>query len=153
MNIKVLTHSLLVIAAFFYSSALFANNDIVGKWKVVDSRSGVIKSISEVIKEPDGTFSVKIDRFVDSLRKENPYCTKCPPPFQNKPLLGLKLVWGLKPGNKPNEYVDGYALDIDSGKIYRGKAKLSDDGRRLKLRGYVGTSVLGRTVVWIRADD
>ncbi|TEU28605.1 DUF2147 domain-containing protein [Alkanindiges illinoisensis] len=29
----------------------------------------------------------------------------------------------------------------------------SDDGRRLKLRGYVGTSVLGRTVVWIRADD
>lgn len=153
MNIKVLTNSLLVMAALFYSPALFASNEIVGKWKVVDSKSGVVKSISEVTEEPDGTFSVKIDRFVNSLRKENPYCTKCPPPFHNKPLLGLKLVWGLKPGSKPNEYINGYALDIDSGKIYRGKAKLSDDGRRLKMRGYVGTSVLGRTEVWIRADE
>ena len=32
------------------------------------------------------------------------------------------------------------------------KAKLSPNGKRLQLRGYVGVSALGRTQIWIRQE-
>ncbi len=44
-------------------------------------------------------------------------------------------------------------LDPLSGRIYRCKAKLSPDGRRLTMRGYVGVSMLGRSQSWIRETD
>ena len=39
-----------------------------------------------------------------------------------------------------------------SGRVYKGKALVTSDGKRLRMRGYMGISALGRTVVWIRTD-
>jgi len=41
-------------------------------------------------------------------------------------------------------------LDPISGKVYKGKARLSANGKRLTLRGYVGVSVIGRSVTWVK---
>lgn len=74
-------------------------------------------------------------------------CAKCPGNFKNKPIQGLAFVWGLK--DKGNgEWDGGHLLDPKTGKIYR--AKMTLNGRKLYVRGYVGFSVLGRTQVWIR---
>ena len=35
----------------------------------------------------------------------------------------------------------------------KGKAQLSADGKRMRMRGYMGVSALGRTVVWLRTDS
>ena len=43
-------------------------------------------------------------------------------------------------------------IDSLSGKTYKGKARISEDGKRLTLRGYIGVSLLGRSLVWIRAN-
>jgi uncharacterized protein (DUF2147 family) len=43
-------------------------------------------------------------------------------------------------------------LDPLSGKVYRAKARLSPDGRRLSMRGYVGVSMLGRSQSWFREE-
>ena len=37
-----------------------------------------------------------------------------------------------------------------TGKIYNLKAKLSTNGNRLNLRGYVGVSTIGRSQTWLR---
>ena len=80
-------------------------------------------------------------------------CVKCPAPFKDKPILGLEIAWGIKEDpNKPNEFINGRILEPRTGNIYKGKAKLSPDGKRVRMRGYIGVSLLGRSQVWIRTQ-
>ena len=63
----------------------------------------------------------------------------------------LKILSGLQVDpNNPNQLINGKVLDPLSGKLYNCKAKLSNEGRRLSIRGYIGVSMLGRTQVWLR---
>ena len=81
-------------------------------------------------------------------------CDKCPGEFKGKPLLGLVPIWGAKPKpDSPNEIYDGKAMDQFSGRIYIGKGRISKDGQRMTIRGYLGISALGRTQTWIRATS
>ena len=128
---------------------------IEGYWKSIDDRTGEQLSIYEIKKGADGTFHGKIlYRYPVPGGVALTHCTKCPPPYTNQPIVGLEFFSGFKQDEKnPNLYVDGRVLEPKSGKIYKGKANLSADGKRLRLRGYVGVSALGRTQVWIRTDN
>jgi len=48
---------------------------------------------------------------------------------------------------------NGRIIESKTGKVYKGKARLNNDGKRLNMLAYVGISALGRTVVWIRTDS
>lgn len=128
---------------------------IEGFWHSIDDRTGEKLSIVEIRKGADGTFRGKIlYRYHVPGGVALTHCTKCPPPYTNQPIVGLEFFSGFKQDEKnPNLYVDGRVLEPKSGKIYKGKANLSADGKRLRLRGYVGVSALGRTQVWIRTDN
>ncbi|MBV7619401.1 DUF2147 domain-containing protein, partial [Escherichia coli] len=69
----------------------------------------------------------------------------------NKPILGLDVLTGLKDAGN-NNFSQGKLIDPLSGNIYNTKAKLSANGKRLILRGYVGVSALGRSQTWIKQD-
>ena len=128
---------------------------IEGFWHSIDDRTGEQQSIIEIRKGADGRYHGKIAyRYPVPGGAALINCTKCPPPYTNQPILGLEIFSGFKEDpNKRNAYVDGKILEAKSGKIYKGKANLSADGKRLRLRGYVGISALGRTQVWIRTDN
>ena len=128
---------------------------IEGFWHSIDDRTGEKLSIVEIRKGADGRYHGKIAyRYPVPGGAALINCTKCPPPYTNQPLLGLEILSGFKEDpDKRNAYVDGKVLEAKSGKIYKGKANLSADGKRLRLRGYVGVSALGRTQVWIRTDN
>ena len=128
---------------------------IEGFWHSIDDRTGEKLSIVEIRKGADGTFRGKIlYRYPVPGGVALTHCTKCPPPYTNQPIVGLEFFSGFKQDEKnPNLYVDGRVLEPKSGKIYKSKANLSADGKRLRLRGYVGVSALGRTQVWIRTDN
>ena len=128
---------------------------IEGYWKSIDDRTGEQLSIVEIRKGADGRYHGKIAyRYPVPGGAALINCTKCPPPYTNQPILGLEILSGFKEDpDKPNAYVDGKVLEPKSGKIYKGKANLSADGKRLRLRGYMGVSALGRTVVWLRTDS
>ncbi|SSS47647.1 signal peptide [Acinetobacter baumannii] len=51
-----------------------------------------------------------------------------------------------------NSYENGTILDPKSGKTYKLKGELAEGGKKLKLRGYIGVSALGRNQTWIRAN-
>ena len=127
---------------------------IEGFWHSIDDRTGEQLSIVEIRKGADGRYHGKIAyRYPVPGGAALINCTKCPPPYTNQPIVGLEFFSGFKQDEKnPNLYVDGRVLEPKSGKIYKGKANLSADGKRLRLRGYVGVSALGRTQVWIRTD-
>ena len=128
---------------------------IEGFWHSIDDRTGEKLSIVEIRKGADGRYHGKIAyRYPVPGGVALTHCTKCPPPYTNQPIVGLEFLSGFKEDpDKRNAYVDGKVLEAKSGKIYKAKATVTADGKRLRLRGYVGISALGRTQVWIRTDN
>jgi|TARA_Y100000816_G_C26063180_1_gene558507 uncharacterized protein (DUF2147 family) len=133
------------------SSFSFAE-DITGTWQSIDDKTGAPKALIEIRKETNGSYAgkiVKITPRAGYTPKE--ICVDCPAPYTNKPILGLDVVTGLKHSEGLN-YSNGRILDPNTGKVYSMKAKLSSNGKRLHLRGYLGVSALGRNQIWIRTE-
>lgn len=80
-------------------------------------------------------------------------CDKCPGARHNQPMIGMAILTGLhRDKSNPLLWSDGEVLDPDHGKTYKARIELAKDGRTLKLRGFIGVPMLGRTQVWSRAD-
>ena len=43
-------------------------------------------------------------------------------------------------------------MDPENGNTYRCEIEVVDGGARLKVRGFIGVSLLGRTQYWLRAE-
>ena len=140
-----------IISVLFFSvlSSLAFAEDITGLWQTIDDKTGAPKGQVEIRKEANGTFVGKVTKITPRTGyTPKEICVDCPAPYTNKPILGMDVLTGLKQGQGSN-YVNGRILDPNTGKIYSMKAKLSANGKRLHLRGYVGVSVLGRNQIWI----
>ncbi len=129
-------------------------SSIEGYWKSIDDRTGEQLSIVEIRKGTDGYYHGKIVyRYPNAHGIKLANCVKCPEPYTNHPILGLEILSKLKDNpENPDAYIDGRIMEPTSGRIYKGKALVTSDGKRLRMRGYMGISALGRTVVWLRTD-
>lgn len=133
------------------SAASFAADQLNGTtWKTIDDTTGKPRAIvkfTEVNGALSGTVQTLLDK--DATR----VCTSCSGSLKNKPVVGLTIVHGLKPvSGVSNSYDYGSILDPKTGKTYKLKGTLSDDGKVLNLRGYLGISLLGRNQTWQRAN-
>jgi uncharacterized protein (DUF2147 family) len=141
-----------IISVLFFSvlSSLAFAEDITGLWQTIDDKTGAPKGQVEIRKDANGNYVGKVVKITPRLGyTPKEICVDCPAPYTNKPILGLDTLTGLK-HSSGNNYTGGRILDPNTGKIYSMKAKLSANGKRLHLRGYVGVSVLGRNQIWIR---
>ena len=139
-----------MICFTLFSSSAFANKDITGLWHYMDDKTGEAKGVVEISKQSDGTYAgtaIKITPRPGYTAKE--YCTKCAPPNTNKPIVGLQVISNLSTEDQIN-YTNGQIIDPVSGKNYRLKAKLSPNGNKLLLRGFIGVSAIGRSQTWLR---
>lgn len=128
--------------------------DLTGTWRTIDDKTGFSKGLVQITKDSGGAYHGTIIKLIPRpgyTPKET--CQNCPAPYTNKPMVGLTVLTGLQQDPKnENNFINAKVLDPLSGNIYKGKAKLSTDGRRLTMRGYVGISALGRSQTWIRED-
>lgn len=69
--------------------------------------------------------------------------------LRQRPLVGLTIVSGL--GFKNGAWQGGRIYDPGSGRWYRCKLELVGDDY-LRVRGYVGMALLGKTLYWQRAE-
>jgi uncharacterized protein (DUF2147 family) len=67
--------------------------------------------------------------------------------LQSRPLLNLELLKDFKYDGE-NVYEDGSIYDPKNGKKY--KCKMTLEGNKLTIRGFIGISLLGRSEVWTR---
>lgn len=136
----------ITILALFISMAFYAqSHSVIGKWKTIDDETGKAKSIVEIY-ERSGKIYGKIVDIVDAEKRKS-LCTACSGDEKNKPVMGLVIIKGLKKDGK--EYNDGKILDPTTGKLY--KCFLALEGNdKLKVRGYIGVSLFGRTQIWNR---
>ncbi len=91
---------------------------------------------------PDGA-AVAPDAATD-YRNENPA-------LRTRKVIGMPLIWGFKPAAQPNTFEDGKIYNGEDGKTYSANIGLQPDGR-LRLRGFVGTPMFGKTQLWTRVN-
>jgi uncharacterized protein (DUF2147 family) len=75
-------------------------------------------------------------------------CEHCTDERKDQPIVGMTILKGLKATDAGWE--GGEILDPSNGKAYWDKARLSDEGSRLEVRGFIGVALFGRTQTWIR---
>lgn len=130
--------------------------EIVGKWKAMDDRSGYARAKINIYKLADGSYEGTIEEIYALPNQKEPYtdkCFRCKNELKDVPLIGMKILYGFKKNiNKTDEYTDGKVIDPMSGNIYKGKMRLNTSGNRLNLRGYLGTSALGRSQTWVKIE-
>jgi len=120
----------------------------VGRWKTVDDATGKVKSLV-AIREENGMLYGTIETLFDPP-VPHPTCYLCSGAMKDRPLVGLEILWGFR--RDGNQWSSGQILDPESGKVYRASLALEDGGKKLRLHGYVGIPLLGRTEHWLRAD-
>lgn len=141
----------ILVLSLMASSAL-ATSSAGGIWKTIDDETGEVKSLVE-ITEADGQLTGKIVKlFRKPEEDQNPKCDKCPGDKKNQPLIGLPILWGLK-ADGVGKWTGGQIMDPKKGKIYSCKMELIEDGKKLKVRGFLGFSLLGRTQIWQRQEE
>ena len=72
------------------------------------------------------------------------------PALRTRPILGMDLIAGFS-RKSDTQWVKGRIYDPRDGKTYKCKMSLQKDGT-LEVRGYVGLSLFGKTVVWTRIE-
>ena len=123
------------------------SNDIIGIWlnEEKDAKIEIYKSENLFfgkliwLKEPkDINGKFKTD-------KNNPNKN-----LRNEKLLGLKILSNLMWNNKEKEWINGSIYNARDGKTYQVFANLSEG--KLKLRGYIGFSLFGKTTIWTKSN-
>ena len=139
-------HTFLTFALLLHTISLNAQT-IFGKWNSKNEETGEIDSVIEVY-EKNGKAFAKVVEIKDSER-QNSVCDLCEGDNKNKPILGLNILTGLEKND--NEWSGGEILDPRNGKVYKCYIELVKPNK-LKIRGYIGFALLGKTAYWERAE-
>jgi uncharacterized protein (DUF2147 family) len=132
---------LLIMPLFIFSQ------EVIGKWKTIDDVTGKEKSILEIY-EKDGKIYAKVLRLL-TPGEENKICEECSGDNKNKPIVGMIVIDGLTKDD--DEWNGGTILDPKNGKVYKCYITL-EEANKLKVRGYIGFSLIGRTQYWYRVE-
>ena len=135
-----ITLILLIITNSINSQSIF------GKWYSTNDETGEIDSVIEVYKKQEKAIG-KIIEIKNSERK-NAVCDLCKDKNKNKPILGLNILNGLEKDGE--EWSGGTILDPRNGNVYKCFIQLVQQDK-LKIRGYLGLSIFGKTAYWQRA--
>jgi uncharacterized protein (DUF2147 family) len=125
---------------------------VLGSWLTADGKAKV-----EIVKEGDSyggrivwlkepAYPADDDKGMagqPKVDRENP-----DPALKTRPIIGLPLIQGFKYAGD-QVWSEGHIYDPESGKLYSCKLTLMMDGS-LKVRGYVGIALFGRTEIWTR---
>jgi uncharacterized protein (DUF2147 family) len=129
-----------------FSQAQAKQDDIIGTWQT----DGDDYAFIEIYKQNNKYFGKIIhlknplENGKEKVDAKNPDKNK-----RNVPIKGLILLKDFEfDGDK--EWINGKIYDPENGETYECNIWFSSDNNTLKLRGYVGISLFGRTTSWKR---
>tara|TARA_B100000989_G_C19446010_1_gene429515 strand:+ start:353 stop:727 length:375 start_codon:yes stop_codon:yes gene_type:complete len=120
-------------------------DSIEGTWITTDDETGKQKSEVFIYKE-NGKLYGKITKLL-LPEDEGKICIYCKGKNKDKSIKGMVIINDLQLDE--NTWEDGTILDPKSGKVYDCNIGF-EDINTLKVRGYLGFSLLGRTQIWKR---
>ena len=140
---KKIALTLLVLVSFMNINA----QSIIGKWKTIDDETGKPKSIVEIYKQGDKYFG-KIVKLITAENSDG-ICRTCETKYKNKNIIGLVILTDFEKDD--DEYEDGEIINPKNGKVYSAYLELLSPNK-LKVRGYIGFSLIGKTQYWYRVQ-
>jgi uncharacterized protein (DUF2147 family) len=142
-SVELLKHfSIPALLILSLAAAQAQNDSILGNWR---SPSGSIIQIYRC--------GANVCLKLIVIRKDAPSRVDGKNPnaaLRTRPLCGLQVGSNFHLTN-PGHAEGGQLYDPQSGKTYSGS--MTRDGNQLKLRGYIGISLFGRTETWTRAPE
>ena len=136
-----------IICVFFITFSFSMNaQTIFGAWNSFDEETNRLESVIEVYEKNDQVFAKIIK--ITNLENQGATSINCSGERKNTPILGMNILTGLKKDG--DEWSGGKILDPKNGKEYKCYIQLLDENT-LKIRGYIGFSMFGRTAIWKRA--
>ena len=144
---KTLLASLLLYAA---AGSALAQNTPTGLWKTIDDETKVEKSLVRII-DAGGVLLGKVEKILSD--KPDAKCLECTDERKGQPVQGMTILRDIKPDPDDKAlWIGGDILDPNNGKVYKVRLKPVDGGKKLEVRGYIGTPMLGRTQTWLRVE-
>lgn len=146
-----ITLSLIIFILFGTAFAKSSSwNSPVGYWQQIDDKTGRPHSIVQIFQKQDIVYG-KVIKGYPRLDGTMPpkFCTQCSGELYNQPIIGMTILSGFIQVSKI-KWSGGTILDPDNGKYYKAQLVLTDQGKTLKVRGYVGMTLFGRTQTWKR---
>ncbi len=141
-KLMILTFSMLMLGSAYAQSPL-------GKWKTIDDVENRAKSIVEIYEVKGKIHGKVVKTFPKPGDDPNPICDKCSGKKKDQPIIGMEIMWGLEKDG--DEWNGGKILDPNNGKVYDCYIELESE-EKLKLRGFIGFSILGRTQYWYKEE-
>jgi uncharacterized protein (DUF2147 family) len=136
-----------LLAALGAASPARAADSPVGYWTTIDDDGKTPSSVIQIYAKGQKLFG-KIVQLIHP-REKDPKCTACEGPRKNQRILGMEILRDFE--RDDDEWSGGHILDPRNGTEYKCYMQLLDGGKRLKVRGYVGIALLGRTQYWEKA--
>lgn len=125
--------------------------ELAGLWQEYNDDTGNVEALIRIEKLGNGSYEGIIEKLIpESLENKHLLCTHCPGNLHNRPLLGLRILSGLKRHDE-QFFQEGEILDPDDGKLYRCNIRLSDDGNSIEVTGYLSFNWIGHSEIWRRA--
>lgn len=129
------------------SGALAQEMSPVGLWRNIDEESRKPQALIRITQH--GAELIGAIEKVFNPKEPNPVCDACTGKDKGKPIVGLPILSAMK---KDGDQYAGKILDPKNGKTYSSTLEIMDNGQKLKVRGYIAVSWLGRTQIWQREE-
>lgn len=139
---KSLTLITLVITTFYAQS-----QTIIGKWKTIDDVTKQPKAVVEIYEKSAKLYGKIIT--ILNPDEQDKLCVKCTGTQKSQPVLGLLILKATPDGT---DAAAGEILDPNNGKNYSCNITL-ESKNVLKIRAYIGLSIIGRTQYWQRIKN
>ena len=128
-----------------------AQNTPVGLWRTIDDDGKTEKSTVR-ITTAGGVLTGKVEHITDPAKAAE-VCSKCEDDRKDKPIVGMVIINDVKQDPEDEALWDGgRILDPSNGRTYKVRLKPIEGGKKLEVRGYIGSPMFGRTQTWIRAE-
>ncbi len=148
---------LFVAVAAVLPAAEGGGDAVVGLWRTPSGENGA--AIVKIVRKGtryEGTI-VWLEKPLYGPGEERPGQPKVDlnnpdPKLQERPVIGLEILHGFVWNGKKHRWEKGTIYDPGNGKTYKRKMEAQDPDT-LKVRGFMGFSLLGRTEIWHRVTE
>ncbi|OJJ23481.1 hypothetical protein BKI52_03715 [marine bacterium AO1-C] len=127
--------------------------DVMGVWQMNSPDNGQPLYAVKLYKNKSGTIFGRVIKALDPAHKDD-VCEKCPEKFngfgvKNQKIVGMLIMRDLK--KEGQRYTGGRLYSPKRGMKIRCYIQLVESNK-LKIRGFMGSRYLGRTMYWTRIE-
>jgi len=142
----------LTLSATLLALAAQAQMSPLGLWRSIDDETKQPKAEIRITQTAAGTLSGVVERSLLNNPNAETLCSLCTDDRKDKPKIGMEIIRGGQQSDGKAVWEGGKILDPENGKNYSLRLTPIDGGKKLEVRGYIGSPILGRTQTWIRVQ-